>query len=92
MNIYAREITVKAGDATKKYDGTPIECSDFDLISGTLASGHKIGVCIPVGSQTEIGRSDNIISVIVIVDAEGNDVTFNYAIDLKVGKLRVTAQ
>lgn len=91
LNIYAREITVKAGDLTKKYDGTPLECNEFEIISGYLADGHMISECVVVGSQTEIGRADNVISSISIVDAEGNDVTANYAINFVVGKLRVTA-
>ncbi len=85
------EITLQAGSASKKYDGSPLTCQDFEIHKGILIDGHVIQQAVTVGSQTEIGRSDNIISSVVIVDAEGNDVTANYTIQLIAGKLRVTA-
>ena len=55
-----------------------------------LADGQKITVRT-VGSQTEIGRSDNVIAEIVIYDENGNDVTGNYTVILKNGILNVIA-
>ena len=90
VNILPVGITIKAGDAQKVYDGTPLTCSDVIIESGTLIKGHSLGFCQTTGSQTELGRSDNIITYVSIYDAEGNDVTSNYEINLKTGKLRVT--
>ena len=84
------EITVKAGDAQKIYDGTPVTCDLYTVEEGALVEGHRIGLCRIVGSQTEIGRSDNIITHILIQDANGKDVTSNYSIRLFAGKLKVT--
>jgi NDP-sugar pyrophosphorylase family protein len=91
LTITPAEITLKAGSASKKYDGSPLTCQDFEIHKGILIDGHVIQQAVTVGSQTEIGRSDNIISSVIIVDAEGNDVTANYTIQLIAGKLRVTA-
>ena len=66
-------------------------CDDFSIIDGMLADGHTITSWDITGSQTAIGRSDNIISNIVIKDGNGNDVTSNYYIVMKPGKLKVTA-
>jgi hypothetical protein len=43
------------------------------------------------GSQTRVGRSENLITEIVIRDKYGNDVTKCYAIETVAGVLKVTA-
>ena len=88
--IIPLEITFKAGDAQKAYDGTALTCDMYTLEQGALVEGHRIVLCRIVGSQTEIGRSDNIITHILIQDANGKDVTSNYSIRLLAGKLKVT--
>ena len=45
---------------------------------------------VVTGSQTEIGRSENTISSISIVDSKGKNVLSNYKITYKNGTLRVT--
>ena len=89
VEITHREITLKAGDATKAYDGTALTCKEYSIESGELAPGDYIDSCLIVGQQTEIGRSDNIISKVVIRDAQGKVVTSNYIIKPLPGKLRV---
>jgi hypothetical protein len=83
-------ITVKAGDAQKIYDGTPLKCDEYELIQGQLLEGHYVNVCLVKGEQTDVGRSDNMISQIVIFDENGKEVTQNYLIELLTGKLKVT--
>ena len=92
VTILPCELTVKAGDAQKKYDGTPLSSEEYSFEQGELMEGHRVAVCETVGEQTEIGRSDNIIRQILIVDANGEDVTSNYSIKLLSGKLKVTYQ
>ena len=82
-------LVVKAGDAQKAYDGTPLTCNEASVI-GSLCSGHVIKEIVISGSQTEIGRSENVVVKIVILDAEGNDVTGNYSIEYVAGVLKVT--
>ena len=83
-------ITVKAGDAQKIYDGTPLKCDEYELIQGQLLEGHYVNVCLVKGEQTDVGRSDNMISQFVIFDENGKEVTQNYSIELLAGKLKVT--
>ena len=84
-------LTLQAGDATKVYDGTPLTCLDYWIIEGNLMPGDSIAEAITQGSQTEIGRSENMIYMVLILDADGNDVSANYAIKFIPGKLKVTA-
>lgn len=90
VDIRPLEITVKAGDATKKYDGTPLTCDELSIIEGSLQEGHTISFYVITGTQTEVGRSENAIEYITIQDKYGNDITPNYVINYKLGKLRVT--
>lgn len=90
MNIQHAPLSVKAGDASKIYDGTALTNDTYTVESGSLIEGHSIAECVISGSQTEVGRSDNTIESIKIVDEDGNDVTSNYQIELLTGKLKVT--
>lgn len=90
LTITPAEITLKATDATKKYDGTPLTCQDYTLHKGQLVDGHSFDQVITSGCQIEIGRSENIIVSVRIVDAQGQDVTANYYIRLLPGNLKVT--
>ena len=90
MTVSAASLTVKAGSATKKYDSTELTCDTYEIVSGALVGSDKILICETEGSQTKIGRSENIISNMVIVDENGNDVTGNYHIEFEAGTLRVT--
>jgi len=89
ITISPLEITVKAGDAEKVYDGTPLTCEEISIEVGELAEGHTIKFYTVVGSQTSAGRSENVITYILICDAEGKNVTSNYSIKLISGQLKV---
>lgn len=91
LSVKPREITLKAGDAQKVYDGTELICHEYSITEGSLGKGQIIGDDIVyTGSQINIGRSDNEITYVCIYDADGNNVTKNYSITLVTGKLRVT--
>ena len=92
LTVTPRPVTVTAGSDTKVYDGTPLTCSEFTVTSGlewALVSGHEAKVEI-VGSQTDVGESENKVVSVQIFDGEGRDVTKNYDIALKSGTLTVT--
>jgi uncharacterized protein YnzC (UPF0291/DUF896 family) len=91
VNIQPIQITLKAEDATKKYDGQPLTTSNVLLVEGQLLPGHQIAEIVTTGMQTEIGRSESRIERVMITDSKGTDVTANYAIECMPGKLRVTA-
>ena len=84
------DITLKAGDAIKVYDGEALTCSEIELISGALVEGHTLESVEIVGSQKLVGRSENIITYVAIHDESGRNVTANYTISLLPGTLKVT--
>ena len=84
-------LTIKAADAEKAYDGTPLTADGISVIGGVLAEGDYVDSYTLEGSQTRVGRSENLITEIVIRDRYGNDVTKCYAIETVAGTLKVTA-
>ena len=92
LDIMPRQLVIQAGDAQKVYDGKPLICDELSILEGTLVEGHQIADYTINGMQTQIGRSDNVITQIIICDKQGNDVTANYQIVLYPGTLRVTMQ
>ena len=76
--------------AEKVYDGEALTAHAYELI-GALASGDTVESVTVEGSQTRVGRSENLITDVVIRNAEGEDVTRNYAIETVAGYLRVNA-
>lgn len=90
LTITPVEITLQAESATKKYDGTPLTCSNYVIASGQLCDGHSFAAVEISGQQTQIGRCDNMIMRVSIVDSDGRDVTSNYCIILQPGVLKVT--
>ncbi len=92
LNITPRKISVKADDASKPYDGTPLTCDTYTITEGSLLTHHTVSEHQIEGSQTAIGRSENLLIRIKIVDGNGNDMTANYAVENLPGKLRVTTR
>ena len=93
ITISQRPITITAESATKEYDTKPLTQNTVKITEGSLVSGHKV-TAIVEGSQTEVGTGKNTIKKdsVVISDASDKDVTANYAITLKEGKLEVTGK
>ena len=87
LTVQARQITVTAGSAEKIYDGAPLTCREYEL-SGEPAEGHTVVVTLR-GSQTGIGRCENMVESVVIYDRDGNDVTDGYIVVTVNGTLRV---
>ena len=84
-------LTLKADDAEKVYDGTPLTADGISVIEGTLAPMDSIYSYTLEGSQTRVGRSENVITDIVIRNHYGEDVTACYAIETVAGSLKITA-
>jgi len=91
LTVEPRKITITAGSARKAYDGTPLTCNEIEYDSSQLVEGHVIAKYVVAGSLTEVGRRDNIVESVLIMDQFGNDVTKNYSCDFKVGKLSVSS-
>ena len=79
-----------AGSATASYTGEPLVCNDIFVTSGALVEGEYIFDYVVEGTQTDRGRSDNIVKSITIYDSNGEDVTGNYSIVFQKGTLKVT--
>lgn len=90
LTVEPAQIVLKAGDASKVYDGEALTCGDIEWISGALVSGHAIQIVEISGSQKLVGRSENVITHVAIRDENGKNVTENYAVVLLSGTLTVT--
>lgn len=88
VSVTAISITIRAASATKAFDGTALTNNSYTQI-GQLINGHAAIIMIE-GSRTNIGRSPNRVTSVVILDSEGNDVTKNYTITCVHGTLTVT--
>lgn len=93
LTVNARPISIQAGSASKKYDGTALLCPTYEIRSPEnetpLGQGDRITVSVS-GSQTEVGRSQNEIVAVEIVNVLGQDVTKNYSVEYLYGWLTVT--
>ena len=73
---WSGKVSVVARSASKLYDGTPLSCPSDALVSG-LPGDFEIRVTAS-GSQTDAGRSKNVISSYTILNAAGEDVTAHF--------------
>ena len=90
LEVTKRPLTITTGDKTKVYDGKALTDRDVPTREGQLKA-HNIKLEF-TGSQTKVGSSDNSVKVLSIYDKETNaDVTKNYEITYKFGKLTVTS-
>ena len=89
LNVRPRDICLVAGSAMKAYDGTPLTCKSFTVESTvSLLPTDTIEVTVD-GSITEVGTVKNRITAVKIFNDELKDVTRNYSIASKEGKLVV---
>ena len=96
------KVVLTAADNTVVYDGQPhgaklnaageIEAGTSYTITN-LADGHKVQSVVISGSETAVGEYEDrlVPSGAKIVDAEDNDVTRNYVVGYKNGKLTITS-
>ena len=82
----SRQLTIETGSAEKIYDGKPLECNEWKITEGELYDGDNIEVIFP--SVERAGEDLNTVSII-ITDASGKDVTYQYEIANKPGILKV---
>lgn len=90
--VTPRKLSIKSADATKRYDGTPLSSSQWEILAGNVCEGHVMQVTT-YGKQTEIGECDNQIVYVVVYDETGPkrvDVTGSYEILYYYGTLTVT--
>ena len=87
LTISKRTITITSGSITKEYAKEPLSCSNYEITSGSLASGNTISVEL-TGVLTKIGTTKNTFGDIYIYDSEGNNITSYYIINKVEGDLK----
>jgi hypothetical protein len=87
LTVTPKTITVTANSAIKSYDGKSLTEAGY-TVEGDI-EGYTLEVAI-VGSQTNIGYSDNVIQNVIIKNSLGQNVTLNFTIICINGKLMVT--
>lgn len=83
-----RAIIVRPKDQVKVYDGFPLVSKEVEKPLN-LIEGHRVDDVDIVGSQTDAGENESIITAITIRDEQDNDVTINYQITFEPGQLKV---
>lgn len=86
VTVEPRPLTVRTDSETWVYDGKPHTCLSYSRATGLLLKQtlSLLGDC----AITDVGTLDNTPTP-VITDADGRDVTDNYAVTLQAGVLRV---
>ena len=88
------DITIKASNRTAAYNGKLITAEKFTITTGKLKTGHKVAEIEYDGGATFVTKKgeegESLPCNIVIEDADGTDVTVEYNIEVKPGKITVT--
>ena len=88
VTLNTQPVTITAGSASRAYDGTPLTNNAVTysgLPDGFYVEGET------VGSQTDTGTSQNMVSSYVIKNANGDDKTANFTnVTTVAGTLTVT--
>lgn len=92
MTIKKRKIVIQLESASKKYDGTPLKCEEWRLVSGTLLPNTDIFV--ETSSQiTDVGKILNAIMHVYVYETKNGvttDVSSCYEITVLTGYLEIT--
>ena len=83
-------LIITADSDSKEYDGKALTKNSYQVTG--LAEGDSVNSVTVTGSQTEAGKSDNVPSAAIIINADGEDVTDSYEISYVKGVLEVTAK
>ena len=89
LSITPRPITIRTGSASKTYDGAPLTCDTWEIVSITQPLAHHTVQVAVSGTRTEVGESKNEVAEIIITDNEGIKVNSNYEIVFQYGALVV---
>ncbi len=85
LKVNKRAVTIMSKSAGKVYDGQPLTKNEVKVTSGSIADADKDNVEYAfTGSQTNVGSSENLFSVVAGLESK------NYDITLKAGTLEVT--
>lgn len=92
LTLYAKTLHIRTGSASKIYDGKPLVCEEFEIVSGELCEGETISLSF--ASLKTLGASDNFVLDCKIFatneDGSQRDVTACYHVTYDYGTLLVT--
>ena len=92
MTIKKRKIVIQLESASKKYDGTPLKCEEWRLVSGTILPNTSIYV--ETSTQiTDVGKISNRILHVYVYEAKNGgstEVSSCYEITVLPGYLEIT--
>lgn len=90
LEITPPPLVFESESSTKEYDGLPFDYEYASLVSGMLASGHRV-VYSFTGTLTNAGTAENTFTVKIVDIDTREDVTSYYpSIDYLYGSLEVT--
>ncbi|HJB92436.1 MAG TPA: transglutaminase-like domain-containing protein [Candidatus Borkfalkia stercoripullorum] len=92
LTVTPRIIAVRSGDASKQYDGEPLTCPEWEIVSITQPVQGHIASAVVTGTITEVGQVPNTIAQVQVADGSGRDVTFNYEVKTEEGRLVVKGE
>ena len=88
LRVSRRPLSIESQSKRKTYDGKPLECAEFRILSGSLLSGHSFHVQKST-KLTAAGSVPNKLECVVL-DEKGNDVTHCYNLSQNTGTLSIT--
>ncbi|MBQ7380341.1 MAG: hypothetical protein IJW70_11770, partial [Clostridia bacterium] len=91
LRVQPVRMTIVTDSASKLYDGTALHVESFTITAGAPIEGERIAAYQILGSQTNVGVSEAMVTAIQIVDSQGRDTTANYQITIEAGTLSVLA-
>lgn len=86
LKVLPVDIEIKAKDASKDYDGSPLTLNDYEITNGAFVGDQGFESVTVTGSQTIVGTSDNVIESYVLKAGTNPD---NYNITKAKGTLSV---
>ncbi len=92
MTIKKRSLVIQLGSASKKYDGTPLKCEEWRLVSGTILPDTDIRV-ETITEITDVGTALNQILHVYVYETKNGvtrDVSSFYDIRALHGTLEIT--
>ncbi len=87
LSVYKKNVEFVAKSLQKTYDGTPLKCNEYEIISGGILADHR-AVATYSGELIEAGTVE-VRASLSIFDESGNDVSGNYNLVSHPGTLTV---
>ena len=87
IEITRRQITIRTDTIVAVADGNPLRGQGYRISGRGLVSGHQLSATVTGVLLPEQDSAPNTVENIVIIDAQGNDVTQYYDIKVETGRL-----